>query len=281
MGRTVVHEVKHIASMASRVSRNAPFEQSWLEEGTARHAEEVWARQALHHAAWKGNSGFGTAASNGLYCDFNASNATCLANDPLRRPSFGVRRQFNELRPRLLEPWNWSPFGDASGQSGSVFYQTSWSLVRYAIDLYGASDAAFLTALTNSTSTGTTNLATVAGVPLADLVGGWTLALYADDYPGLSGASNVLKFQTWNLRDIYNSLNADPVWGTRFKEPYPITPTALTFGAFTAQQTGVRGGANAYFEISGAATTAQVLNLRAIGGGTPSTLLRIAIARLQ
>ncbi len=281
INRTVVHEVKHIASFSARVANNATYEASWLEEGTARHAEEVWARQALHHAAFGGNWGYGTAASNGLYCDFNPSNATCLANDLLRRPSFGIRRQFNEIRPKLLEPWNYSLFGDGSGQTNSVFYQTVWSFVRYVIDNYAASDAAFLTALTNASNTGTTNVASVAGVPFADLLGGWSLALYADDFPGLVGASNVLKFQTWNLRNIYNALNADPGWSARFNTSYPIVPTALSFGSFSAQQTGMRGGANTYFEISGTATNAQVLSLRAIGGGTPSSQLRIAIARLQ
>ncbi|MBI2409334.1 MAG: IPT/TIG domain-containing protein [Gemmatimonadetes bacterium] len=281
MGRTVVHEVKHIASMAARVANGVSFEQSWLEEGTARQAEEVWARQALHHAAWKGNHGYGVASGNGLYCDFNPSNPVCLANDPLRRPSYGVRRQFNEIRPKLLEPWNWSLFGDGAEQSGSVFYQTVWSLVRYAIDLYGTSDAAFLSTLTNATSSGITNLASTAGVPFAELLGGWTLALFADDYPGLTAAGNVLKFQTWNLRDIYGALNADPAWTSRFPTPYPIAPTALTFGAFSAQQTGLRGGANAYFEISGSAAAAQAIGIRSLTGGTPSGLLRIAIARLQ
>jgi hypothetical protein len=281
MGRTVVHEVKHIASMAARVANGVSFEQSWLEEGTARQAEEVWTRQVLHHAAWKGNHGYGVASGNGLYCDFNPSNAVCLANDPLRRPSFGMRRQFNEIRPKLLEPWNWSLFGDGAEQSGSVFYQTVWSLVRYAIDLYGTSDAAFLSALTNATTSGTTNLANTTGVPFVELLGGWTLALYADDYPGLTAASNVLKFQTWNLRDIYGALNADPAWTGRFPTPFPIAPTALTFGAFSAQQTGLRGGANAYFEISGSAAAAQAISIRSVTGGAPSTLLRIAIARLQ
>ncbi len=281
MGRTVIHEVKHIASMAARVANGAPFEASWLEEGTARHAEEVWTRQVLHRTAFGGNAGFGTAASNGLYCDFNPSNATCLSNDLLRRPSFGVRRQFNEIRPRLLEPWNWSPYGDASGQTGSVFYQTAWSLVRYAIDRYGASDAAFLTALTSSNSTGTTNLAAVAGIPIEQLIGQWTLALYMDDYPGLANPSSDLLFRTWNLRNIYASLNADPAWASRFNTTFPIQPTALSFGSFTALQTGVRGGANAYFELSGPASGVQLLNLRAVGGGTASALLRVAIARIQ
>ncbi len=281
INRTVVHEVKHIAAMAARVANNATFEPSWLEEGTARMAEEVWARQSLHHTAFQGNAGYGTAGSNGLLCDFNPANATCLANDPLRRPSFGARRQFNELLPKLQTPWDWSLFGDGLGQGGSVFYQTVWSLVRYAIDTYGASDAAFLTALTNATATGTTNLAGVTGVPFDQLVGGWSLALYADDYPGLTGASNVVKFQTWNMRNIYNSLNTDLSWAGRFNTPFPIVPTALSFGSFTAQQTGLRGGANAYYELSGSAATAQLLNLRALGGGNPSNLLRIAIVRLQ
>jgi hypothetical protein len=284
MNRTVVHEVKHIASMAARVANNASFEQSWLEEGTARLAEEVWARQALHHTAFGGNSGYGTAATNGLFCDFNSSNATCLANDALRRPSYGVRRQFNEILPKLSAPWDFSLFGDGTGQSGSVFYQTVWSFVRYVIDNYASSDASFLTALTNATATGTTNIANAAGVPPSafnDLVGGWSLALYADDYPGLTGAANTLKFQTWNLRNIYNALHLDPLWVSRFPTAYPIVPSALSFGSFTASQTGVRGGANVYFEFSGVMTSAQVLSLRTIGGGAPSTQLRIAIARLQ
>jgi hypothetical protein len=267
--------------MATRVATNAPFEQSWLEEGTARHAEEVWARQVLHHSAFGANAGYGTAASNGLYCDFNSSNATCLANDPLRRPSFGARRPFNELRPRLLEPWNWSPYGDATGQSGSVFYQTAWSLVRYAVDRYGASDAAFLAALTSSNLTGTTNLAAVAGIPMDQLIGQWTLALFTDDYPGLTNPSSDLQFRTWNLRNIYASLNADPAWVGRFNTVFPIQPTPLSFGSFAATQTGVRGGANAYFELIGTSSTAQLLNLRSASGGTPSSLLRIAIARIQ
>ncbi|MEO7362335.1 MAG: Ig-like domain-containing protein, partial [Gemmatimonadaceae bacterium] len=217
MGRTVVHEVKHIASQAARVANNAPtFEQSWLEEGTARHAEEMWVRDYLHKVAWKANTGFGSAGTNGVYCDFQPTNATCNAADPLRRPSYGMRRQFNEIRDKLVSPWDWSPYGDGTGQTGSVFYQTTWSLVRYAIDRYGSSDAAFFKALINSSTNGVTNLTTVAGTSLDQLIGGWGLALFADDYPGLTTINPDLQFQTWNLRAIYAGLNASPNWTTRF-----------------------------------------------------------------
>jgi hypothetical protein len=282
MGRTVVHEVKHIASFSARIANSAfTFEESWLEEGTARHAEELWVRGNLEKVAWKGNTGFGTASTNGVYCDFHPENATCNAADALRRPSYGMRRHFNEIRNKLLQPWNWSVYGDGTGQTGSVFYQTTWSLVRYAIDRYGVSDADFLTRLNNSNAAGLSNLSTLAGVSSDQLMGGWGLALYADDYPGLTSPSADIQFPTWNLRSIYAGLNADPTWGSQFTTPYPITPVALTFGTFTTQRTGLRGGANAYFELSGTASTAQLLNLRPIGGGTPAVNLRMAIARLQ
>lgn len=282
MARTVVHEVKHIASLSARVANNAPtFEQSWLEEGTARHAEEIWTRESLHKVAWKGNTSYGGAVTNQVYCDFHGESAICNSNDVLRRPSYGVRRHFNEILDKLVTPWDWSPYGSASGQSGSVFYQTAWSLVRYTIDRYGASDAAFLTALTNAQTNGMTNLTAVAGASADQLIGGWGLALYADDYPGLASPGADLQFPTWNMRGIYGGLNADPSWSFRFTTPYPVTPVALTFGSFSNARPGLRAGAHEYYELSGSLTGTQLLAISALTGGAPSANLRIAIARLQ
>lgn len=282
MGRTVVHEVKHIAAISARVANNAPtYEQSWLEEGTARHAEEIWVRESLHRTQWKSNIGFGTAASNGIFCDFLPADEGCMAADLLRRPSYGMRRHFNEIRDKLLQPWNWSPYGDGTGQSGSVFYQTAWSLVRYTIDRYATSDATFFRALVNATTSGTTNLAAVAGVSMDQLIGGWGLSLYADDYPGLAVPSADIQFPSWNMRSIYAGLNATPTWTSRFNTPYPVQPALFGFGAFLSRVTGLRGGAHAYFEISGATVPTQLLSIRGVGGATPSTNLRLAIARLE
>ncbi len=282
MARTVVHEVKHIASLSARVANNAPsFEQSWLEEGTARHAEELWVRESLHRVAWKGNTGFGTAAGNGLFCDFSPSDATCNAGDPLRRPSYGMRRHFNEIRDKMLEPWNWSPYGDGPGQSTSGFYQVAWSLVRYTIDRYAASDADFFRTLINARTNGVTNLSSVAGVPMDQLIGGWGLALFADDYPGLSAPNPDMQFPTWNLRSIYAGLNELPSFASRWNRPFPIQPAQLSFGSFVSPLNGLRGGAHAYFELSGAVSGTQLIGIRAASGGATPSNLRIAIARLQ
>lgn len=281
MARTVVHEVKHIASQSAHVANGVGSEESWLEEGTARHAEELWVRQHLHKVSWKGNTGFGSAGTNGIFCDFHPENAACNAADLLRRPGYGMRRHFNELRNKLIQPWNWSVYGDGSQQSGSVFYQTSWSLVRYAIDRFAQSDAAFLTALTNATTTGMTNLSATAGVTSEQLLGRWSLALYADDFPGLATPSADLQMPTWDLRGIYAGLNADPTWSAQFTAPFLLQPVQLGFGSFASPRTGLRGGAAAYFEISGVSAATQMLTVRSITGGNPSPNLRIALARLQ
>src|SRR5690606_33394761 len=61
---TVVHELKHLASYAARIANGAPSQESvWLEEGTARLAEELWGRQVVDDLPWKGNHGYGSSSN--------------------------------------------------------------------------------------------------------------------------------------------------------------------------------------------------------------------------
>ncbi|HYJ80844.1 MAG TPA: IPT/TIG domain-containing protein, partial [Longimicrobiaceae bacterium] len=58
---TFIHETKHVAAQASRVAGGAAaFEASWLEEGMARHSEEMWAREEVYNVAWEANTGYGS-----------------------------------------------------------------------------------------------------------------------------------------------------------------------------------------------------------------------------
>ncbi|HVG45798.1 MAG TPA: IPT/TIG domain-containing protein [Longimicrobium sp.] len=279
---TFIHESKHIASQAARVANGAPdYEASWLEEGTARHSEELWMRNAVDNVAWKGNTGYGSAANAiNLYCDARPTSAACNVN--IRRPAVIMQRHFSTLANYQVGENGrfYSPFGPSPDDTQSLFYAFSWSLVRYAIDRYGASDAAFLTALTNSTTSGTTNLAGRAGVSISQLLGGWGLTLYADDYPGLAAPSADIQFPPWNMRDIYAGLNAD--FSSIYTSPFLLVPTPLSFGTFAPLASAtLRGGGTRYFEFSGTHAAAQLLRLEASGGGTPSTDLRVAVARLQ
>lgn len=275
----IAHEVKHIASLAARVAADAWLDDPWLEEGTARHAEELWARHAVYGVAWKGNTGYGSASDpGGIYCDFKRTDPACLAAEQ-GRPALTMFRHFQGLGTFLRNPAGASPFGPTPA-GGASYYETSWSLVRYAIDRYGASDEQFLRALTASTATGTDNLERAAGVPLEELMGGWALSLYADDYPGLQAPTPDIQLPTWNVRDIYAGLNRE--FPNPFPTPYPLVPRALGLGAIgTVDVPAVAGGGVAYFELSGAHTQPQLLRLQGRDGGPLPATLRIAIARLR
>ena len=189
-----------------------------------------------------------------------------------------MHRHFQGLYTFMRNPVAYSPFG-ATAAGGSSWYATSWSLARYAIDRYGASDAAFLTALTSSTTRGTTNLADRAGVSLEQLMGGWALALYADDYPGVASPGLDIQMPTWNFRSMWTGMNSD------FPGSFvaaPLVPTALTLGSFgTVGVPSVAGGGVAYFELSGTHSAKQLLKLAGSGGGAIPSTLRVAIARVQ
>ena len=280
MKGVMIHEAKHIASVVARIQNDAlNLEEVWLEEGLARHAEELWVRSALHRGVWKGNHGMGTVSSGGLYCDLHPAEASCTQADVLRRPSHGMTRHFNELRDKLVQPWNWSPYGNGTGQTSSGFYQVSWSFVRYAIDRWASSEEEFIQALNNSRITGASNLQAVAGAPIDQLIGGWALALFADDYPGMPVNPDA-QFKTWNLRDIYTGLSASPRWSSRWNTPFLLEPAQLGFGSFAIQQAGVRGGAHAYFELRGAQSGSQLLGVRTATSPFASPDLRIAVVRL-
>jgi hypothetical protein len=280
---TFVHESKHVASLAARVANGAPvFEESWLEEGSARHAEELWVRNSVFGLAWKGNTGYGGPGNPvGLYCEVRPTgSAECAANP--RAPTLTLWSHFTTLytfmsgtNARLM-----SPFGRTPSDGGFGFYASSWSLVRYAIDRYGASDAAFLTALTQSSTSGATNLAARAGVPIGQLLGGWALALAADDYPGMGGSNPDVRFATWNFRNVYAGLNTD--YSGSFPLAYPLTGTSLGFGGFgPVSVSTMYGGSVLWYQLSGVQTSPQLLRLAASGGGAPSTNLRVAVVRVQ
>jgi len=276
---TFIHETKHVASYVAHAENGyAFFEASWLEEGLARHAEELWARQTIYNVAWKGNTGYGSAGSPGsLWCDYRQTTPACLTNP--RRPSLNVHRHFQGLYTFMASPTDHSPFGRTSVDGGSSFYATSWSLTRYAIDRYGASDAAFLTAITQANTTGINNLAARAGVTKEQLLGGWALSLYADDYPGLASPGADIQMPTWNLPNLFAGMNGD------FPGSFvavPLVPTSVAFGTFAPLTvSSLYGGSVKYYTISGTQSAAQLVKLQSTGGGAPPADLRIAIARVQ
>ncbi|MEP7001648.1 MAG: hypothetical protein ABI969_14270, partial [bacterium] len=281
---TFIHETKHVAAYSARVANGSiGFEASWLEEGTARASEELWMRLAVDNVAWKSHVPYGSFANPiNVYCDVRTPDSFPECGNG-KRPASIMYNHINALN-NFFTGTNtalMSPFGPSPSDGASNFYGISWSLIRYSLDRYGVSDAAFLTALTQATTTGAANLTAQAGVSIDQLLGGWGLALYAADYPGLASPSADIQFPTWNLRSIYAGLNADFV-NPPFQLAFPLVPTPLAFGSLSPLSTATLvGGGLRYFEFSGTQTAPQLLRLEASGGGLPATDLRLAVTRLQ
>ncbi|HJR64636.1 MAG TPA: Ig-like domain-containing protein [Gemmatimonadaceae bacterium] len=270
MRSTIIHEVKHITSFGQRIAQNAPdFEDTWLEEGTAMHAEELWAR-TVYGNSWKGNSDYGST----LFCDVRPTFTQCAD-----RP-FVMFDHFIFLYDFLNTPEDLSPLGAEAGAEGSTFYGSAWSLVRWAIDTHMPSDESFLKPLTQSTLSGVPNIEARTGRSFAEMLGDWALALATDDLSGFTPDRPALRFLSWNVRDIFSGMNADFPQPENFPLQFPLQPHPLAFGPFSVNKS-VRTGSVAYFELSGTSTSKQLVELRSQGGGDPSSVLRIAFVRVQ
>jgi len=279
---TIIHEVKHITSFGERIARapstQVPYEELWLEEGTARHAEELYAR-GIYGVQWKGNVDY----QNSVYCDVRPDVPQCAG-----RPAL-MRRHFDALYQYLQSPEPYSVIGRVA-PSDATFYATSWSIVRWMIDHYATSEAAFLSQLVQSGQAGVANLeARVGGGhPWEEMFGEWALTMFTDDYPGVTFANTRLRFPSWNLRSEFRGLCED--YGP-CKNPantynwyplaFPLTPRPLAFGNFSDTVNFLNAASFSTWLLSGTQLAPQLIEVRSTGGGDPPSQLRIAIVRIQ
>jgi hypothetical protein len=269
MRPTVVHEVKHLASYAERTKRDAAvLEETWLEESTARLAEELWARDLFGYRQ-RGNTGYRAS----IHCEVRPTFAECAGRPAVMYDHFGGLAAYHRAAGGR------SPLG-RSEDGDNTFYGSGWSLVRWAIDQSGESESAFLRALTQeSRLSGVDNLEARTGRSFGALLADWSLAGALDDLPGFTPARAQLTFPSWNVRDVYAGLNRD--FAGSYPAPFPVTPRAVSYGAFTTDAAEVRGGAATLFELSGTPAGEQVIELRG-GNGTPlPPSLRLAIVRVE
>ncbi|MBI2407393.1 MAG: Ig-like domain-containing protein [Gemmatimonadetes bacterium] len=276
---TIIHEVKHITSFGERLSRNADFEELWLEEGLARHAEEQFAR-TIYGTAWKANTKYQAS----VFCDVRtaSSSAPQCAGTPLL-----MLRHFDNLYQYLQAPDIYTMLG-RSGFADATFYGTSWSMVRWMMDQYATTEPAFLSALVQSTRSGVANLeARVPGHPWEEMFGEWALSLYTDDYPGVTFANSRLQVPSWNMRDEFAGLCADlgacgsGSLGSVYPVAYPFEPRRVNFGTFSTTVGPMQAGTFSSWYLNGAQAAPQLLDLRGAFGSELPSQLRIAIVRVQ
>jgi hypothetical protein len=266
---TVIHEVKHLASFASRISKSAPGEESWLEEATAMAAEEIWARQVFGYAA-NGNVGYTASVGCEIRGAFDV--APCAGRPGVMFGHFMLLSQW------LGAPDTRSPLGSVNPATDGSFYGSGWLFLRWLVETSGRPEAELLSELTQSSARGAANVEQRTGRSFSAMLGEWALAAALDDRPGVTPADPARQIASWNLRDIYAGLNHEQ--SQLMPVPFPFVATSLGFGGTTQNVDGVRGGGTKFFELSG---TAQPLALEFLGAGgtTLPAGLRISVFRIQ
>lgn len=274
---TVVHELKHVVGFAERIVRGQPLEELWLEEATARHAEELFARALL------GTNPLGDAGYEALACEVDApKGASACANVPRM-----MRTHFEGLWGFLDAPWARSPLGPTTAGDLS-FYGSAWSLTRWAMDHATVSESSFLQGLTTSGQSGLANVEARVGRSWDDMLGRWSLSLMVESRAGFVPVDPTLRFPSWNLASVFAGLcvnvgscatgGSDGMFG----RPVPLRPVQLPGSPSVLAITGLEPGGFVPVEVApGALGTRRLLHLRAPNGGTLPATARLAILRVN
>jgi uncharacterized protein YjdB len=263
----VMHEAKHLVSYSEHLSRGAPLEETWLEEGSAVVAEELWSR-GVYGTTWKGNASYRQT----LYCDVRPTFTECAG-----RP-YSMFNGFAFLYDYAQYDRTHSPLGPVSFDD-ATYYGSSWSLLRWAVDQYAGTEEGFLSALTQEPSlTGVANLSARTGHPFPEMARDWFAAVLSDD--AYAPNRPQLNFPSWNLRDEFSGMHDD--FPGEFSWTFPLSGYYFLFGDFLTEGGGpIRGGSSSLFNLSGSQLGTQLLEVRRTGGGLPAPETTLQILRVQ
>jgi hypothetical protein len=247
----IAHELQHTinASRKLYVNTAAPrFEDKWLDEGLAHIAEELLfyresgltPRSNLTYASL-----VGTARARAAYLTDMSGNA-------------------NRYQDFLTATTKSSPYttGDSLTTRGAA-----WSLLRYLADRNGPTDGDVWSRLVNNTATGTSNLQSVFGTGVAQMVRDWSESLAVDDLPN---APDVAQQKSWNWRSVYGGPSGASAL-------YPLQVT--TMANATSYNGNVIAGGSAFLKLFVPANSIATLTLGGQSGAASN--LQLVIVRTK
>jgi hypothetical protein len=273
---TIAHELKHVVGFAERIARGQPLEESWLEEATARHAEELFTR-ALTGIGAADDAGYAT-----LRCEALATlgDGGCAGTPAMMRPTLVGLYGF------LAASQVRSPLG--SVDAGDVsYYGSAWSLLRWAMDHAVGDEASFTRALTLGGQSGIANLEARAGRSWDEIVTRWSLATLTDGRAGLESADPLLRFGGWQLGAIFEGFCGD-IGGCAggaveapFGRAHPAQPMPLPGAARVRIASLVPAGFASFDLAPGVAGSTRLLHLRGANGAPLPATARLALLRVE
>jgi hypothetical protein len=273
----IVHELKHVASFGERIIRSQPLEEIWLEEATARHAEELYARE-IYGLEQNGDAMFASS----VRCEIREFGTPIGCDDEPRM----LRSHLDALWDYLIAPAARSPLG-ATDAGDVSYYGSAWALTRWAIDQGSTSENNVLSGLTLSGQSGVANLEGRIGLPWEVIVPFWSLAMLTDGGAD-SVASPQLKFGSWNLSDLFLGLcsTLGPCLGgeaspSRYGRAHPARPLIRPVGEFGITTAPIQPGGFVALRLTGNVSSGrQLLELRGTAGPLPASV-RLAIVRVN
>lgn len=274
---TIAHELKHVVGFAERIARGQPLEESWLEEATARHAEELFTRRVTGVGA---TSDAGYAA---IRCENLAAigDPTCADTPALMRPTLTGLYRF------LDAPMSRSPLG-ATDTGDESYYGSAWSLLRWAMDHAALDEAAFTRALTTSGQSGIANLEARSGRTWEEMLARWSLTVLTDGRGALQSPDPTLQLAGWRLGELFAGFCVD-VGGcgagssptAPFGRAHPAKPRPLDADE-TVEIAEIVPGGFAPFELTpGVVGGTRLLRLRGLGGAPVPQAARLALLRVE
>jgi len=187
MPLTFVHEFQHMINFVQKVRvRGAEPEDTWLDEGLARYAEENAGRSYL--------------------ADGDTDSFSRFAIDPIFDAYLYMRQPGSSALLFAADTGGLAPLGGG------------WLFVRYLVDQFGDS---LPRRLVESAQSGQANVAGRTGQPFAVIVTRWGLANWVSDLPGFA-ATPELKYTAWHFRATFASLHSQD--STDFPLAYPLVP---------------------------------------------------------
>jgi hypothetical protein len=273
MRGTLIHEAKHITAYSERYYREAnveDLEEIWLEEATAQQASEIWAR-SLYGRPQKGD----IVWSDGPFCDYAPMGGGCTD------PAEGILHHFSFL----YRHYNANESKSILDNQDAVIYGSTWSFARWVTDIFGGDEGVFLRSLVQvQNDHGIPNIVSKSGREWHELLGLWSLATLADNYPGATINDQRLQLPSWNTRNMFNEMNRNAFLASSFPRAWPLNVRQVLYGNFPTSQSLVSllpGGGFAAWELSGVQSGPQVLAIRSTSGGLPPPLVGMAIVRIQ
>lgn len=282
MRSTIIHEVKHITSYATKLRMWAEngkvgspnYETSWLEESTARLSEEFYARHLMGYG-----QGDNVTYQESIWCERRVG-----GDDPCDPIPAMVYKHFGAVYSYYRGVEGLSPFGAAVSDDWT-FYGSGWLFVRWAMDHSGMSEQDFSRALIDEPSrSGVGNMTARAGRTFPAMLADFTLAMTMDDHPAGAALRPELSFPGWHTRDIMAGLHEDhreTSLAETYSVAWPLQARSLAGGDFDVSLDGIRGGTAAFFQLTVQPGSRQLLHVLSSGGGEPAANLGLAIVRVN